>query len=177
VLDPFHVKRAIRLAFGNVLDAQKVITQLYEQGFDTVEETLLQTVVGGTKAEVKARLNCLHYLRHYDAEIVPAMSLGAIESNVDKLIAQRMKTRGVSWSVAGAKSMLSLLAHQNELYENSFQYQTRQKKSLLHQQKIRKANAATIPSACFPVLRSGKMSAPYATLFKAIINDDLPLSS
>jgi len=27
------------------------------------------------------------------------------------------------------------------------------------------------------VLKAGKISAPYASLFKAIINDDLPLSS
>jgi hypothetical protein len=177
VLDPFHVKRAIRLAFGNVLDTKKVIALLYDQGFDAVEKILLEATVGATKAEVKARLNCLQYLRNHAKEIIPNTSLGAIESNVDKLIAQRMKTRGVSWSVAGAKAMLSLLAHQEELYENSFHYQTRQKQALGYQKKRIKTNEATVHTASFPVLRSGKMSAPYAKLFKTIINDDLPLSS
>lgn len=53
VLDPFHVKRAIRLAFGSALDTQKVISQLYEQGFDAVEKVLLDTVPGETKPSSK----------------------------------------------------------------------------------------------------------------------------
>ena len=128
VLDPFHVKRAIHLAFGSALDTQKVITQLYEQGFDAVEKVLLDTVPGETQTVVKARLDCLQYLRNHADEISSAASLGAIESNVDKLVAQRMKTRGVSWSVAGAKAMLALLAHQKELYEHSFLYQNDHRK-------------------------------------------------
>jgi hypothetical protein len=177
ILDPFHVKRAIHLAFGSALDTPKVITQLYEQGFDAVEKILLDTVVGETKAVVEARLDCLQYLRNHADEISAAASLGAIESNVDKLVAQRMKTRGVSWSVAGAKAMLALLAHQKELYEHSFLYQNNHQKQTFQTKKHRKGNPGTVHTASFPVLKSGKMSAPYANLFKAIINEDLPLSS
>ncbi len=177
VLDPFHVKRAIHLAFGSVLDTQKVITQLYEQGFESVEKTLLDAVPGGTKAAVKARLDCLQYLRNHADEIVSAASLGAIESNVDKLVAQRMKTRGVSWSLAGMIAMLALLRHQEELYENSFPYQNKRSKQNSQTKKNKKGDPGTVHAASFPVLKSGKMSAPYASLFKAIINDDLPLSS
>jgi hypothetical protein len=36
--------------------------------------------------------------------------LGAIESNVDKLVANRMKKRGMSWSKNGARRMVCLLA-------------------------------------------------------------------
>jgi len=177
VLDPFHVKRAIHLAFGSVLDTQKVITQLYKQGFAAIEKTLLEVVPGGTEASVKARLDCLQYLRNHADEIVPATSLGAIESNVDKLVAQRMKTRGVSWSFAGAKAMLALLGHQKELYDHSFQYQNSSGRPNYLTKKRRKGDQGTVHKASFPVLKSGKMSAPYASLFKAIINDDLPLSS
>jgi len=36
-------------------------------------------------------------------------SLGTIESNVDKLVANRMKKRGMAWTKAGARRMLKLL--------------------------------------------------------------------
>jgi len=116
-------------------------------------------------------------LRNHADEIVSAASLGAIESNVDKLVAQRMKTRGVSWSLAGMIAMLALLRHQEELYEHSFPYQNKRSKQNSQTKKNKKGDPGTVHAASFPVLKSGKMSAPYASLFKAIINDDLPLSS
>ena len=41
--------------------------------------------------------------------------LGAIEGNVDKLVVQRMKGRGRSWRLAGAKAMLALCRHRTAL--------------------------------------------------------------
>lgn len=177
ILDPYHVKRAICSAFGNVVDTKQVIGQLYKDGFEIIEKTLLDAVVGGSRAEVKARLNCLQYLRKHTEEIIPGPSLGAIESTVGKLIAQRMKTRGVSWSVAGAHAMPMLLMHKQELFDNSFHYETIKSKKKERSKPRSKGENGTIHAASFPVLKAGKMSAPYAKLFKAIINEDLPLSS
>ena len=73
--------------------------------------------------------------------------------------------------------MLALLAHQKELYEHSFLYQNDHRKQTFQPKKHRKGNPGTVHTASFPVLKSGKMSVPYANLFKAIINEDLPLSS
>lgn len=35
--------------------------------------------------------------------------LGAIEGNVDKLVANRMKKRGMSWTITGAQRMVRLI--------------------------------------------------------------------
>jgi len=177
ILDPYHVKRAICASFGHVVDSKQVLEHLYKDGFESIEKSLLDAVAGGSRAEVKARLNCLQYLRKHTEEIVAGPSLGAIESNVGKLIAQRMKTRGVSWSVAGAHAMPMLLLHKQELFENSFHFETIKAKQKETAKPRSKGESGTIHSASFPVLKAGKMSAPYAKLFKAIINDDLPLSS
>ena len=177
VLDAFHVKQAIHTAFGDVLETKQVIKQIYQQGFEAVEKTLLETVVGGTQASVKAKLNCLQYMRNHADEIVPAVSLGAIESNVGKLVAQRMKTRGVSWSLPGAKAMLAILFHQNELFEHTFHYQKAKSDQLKRPKRRKHIDTGSIHSASFPVLKSGKISSPYASLFKAIINENLSLSS
>lgn len=177
LLDPYHVKRAISSAFGTSLDIKEVIQQLYSHGFLSVEKTLLEACVGVSAATTKVRLDCLQYLRNHADEIINGFSLGAIESNVGKLVAQRMKTRGVSWSLEGAKAMLAILGHKKELFENSFQFHSSNARQKMSKKSRSKSNGGTVHSASFPILKSGKLSAPYATLFKAIINDDLPLSS
>lgn len=177
ILDPYHVKKAITSAFGDSIDSKALIKQLYDEGFDSIEKTLLDATVGATTAQVKKRLECLNYLRNNAAFIIRGPSMGAIESNVGKLIAQRMKTRGVSWSLAGAKGMPLLVLHKEELYEKSFRFEalkTEKKKQIIRK---RKKDESTVPKASFTILKTGKTSTPYASLFKAIIHDDLPLSS
>ncbi len=120
ILDPYHVKRAISSSFGTSLAVKEVIQQLYSHGFASIEKTLLKACVGGPAATAKVRLDCLQYLRSHADEIIQGFSLGAIESNVGKLVAQRMKTRGVSWSLEGARAMLAILEHKKELFTNSF---------------------------------------------------------
>ena len=177
ILDPFHVKRAISSAFGTSLPVKEVIQQLYSHGFVSIEKTLLKACVGVPDAMAKVRLDCLQYLRNHADEIIRGFSLGAIESNVGKLVAQRMKTRGVSWSLDGARAMLAILEHKKELFSNSFQFLTSKTLRASSKKTRSKSNGGTVHSASFPILKSGKLSAPYASLFKAIINDDLPLSS
>ena len=175
VLDPFHVKRAVGRAFADAVDVKPILNQLYEQGFAAVESQLLDVVAKGDKARVKARLSCLEYLRNHADEIIKAPSLGSVESNIDKYVVHRMKTRGVSWSLEGAQAMLSILQYKNELYEHSFPY--KKNKDTKGRRGVGKADTGSVHKASFPVLNSGKMSVPYAKLFKNMINDDLPLSS
>lgn len=177
ILDPYHVKRAISSAFGTSLAVKEVIQQLYSHGFASIEKTLLKTCARVPAATAKVRLDCLQYLRNHADEIIQGFSLGAIESNVGKLVAQRMKTRGVSWSLEGARAMLAILEHKKELFTNSFQFHSSNPIRNTSKNTRPKSYRGTVHSASFPILKSGKLSAPYASLFKAIINDDLPLSS
>jgi len=138
---------------------------------------LLDATVGATKPQVKKRLACLMYLRNNAAFIISEPSMGAIESNVGKLIAHRMKTCGVSWSLAGAEAMPLLISQKSELYEKSFKFEAL--KAEKKKQNIRKTKMteSSVHNASFRILKTGKISAPYANLFKAIIHDDLTLSS
>jgi hypothetical protein len=43
------------------------------------------------------------------------LSLGAIEGNVDKLVARRMKGRGRSWRIPGARAMVTLCRYRPQL--------------------------------------------------------------
>jgi hypothetical protein len=177
ILDPYHVKKAITTAFGDSIDSEAVIEELYKQGFGAIEKTLLDATVGATEPQVKKRIECLNYLRNNAEFIVRGPSMGAIESNVGKLIAQRMKTRGVSWSRAGAIGMPLLILYKQELYEKSFKFEALKAEKKKQTIRKRKKDESSVHKASFTILKTGKISTPYATLFKAIINDDLPLSS
>ena len=176
ILDPYHVKKAITSAFGDRIDCKALIKRLYDEGFDSIEKTLIDATVGATEAQVKKRVECMNYLRNNAEFIVRGPSMGAIESNVGKLIAQRMKTRGVSWSLAGAKGMPLLILHKEELYEKSFRFEALKIEKKKQMSRKRKKDESTVHKASFTILKAGKISTPYANLFKGIINDDLPLS-
>jgi hypothetical protein len=88
-----------------------------------------------------------------------------------------MKTRGVSWSLAGAKGMPLLILHKKELYEKSFGFEALKAEKKKQINRKRKKDESTVHKVSFTILKTGKTSTPYASLFKAIINDDLPLSS
>ena len=47
-------------------------------------------------------------------------NLGAIEGNVDKLVVRRLKGRGRSWRIEGAKAMLAICRHKRDLKQNAF---------------------------------------------------------
>ena len=97
-----------------------------------------------------------------------------VESNVGKTIALRMKTRGCSWSRAGAKAMAAVLCHLPQLELHSFNVEEfRPTKKKCHSrtpasQKI--ISNATIHQASFPIVKIGKTSVPLYHLFRNIIS-------
>ena len=188
-LDRYHINKAVRMAFGNVMETKPVLTDLYKNGFESVEEQLISAAGKGSTEGQKQRNRCIRYLRNNAEQIVPLdqrnlpcippiHSLGAMESNCSKLIAHRMKTRGCSWSLEGATGMLAILRHKEELAEHAFRYESI-RKSAAKKKTLRKCLSqdltGTIPHGNFPILKSGKMSAPYARLFKDMIDVKLPL--
>jgi len=127
LLDRFHLVRAVHQAFAKVIDAKALLEKLTQEGFEAVEAEL--------KAEIKGkpdRLKVYQYLKNnadslvalkyrYPADL-PFCTLGAIEGNVDKLVRQRMRGRGMSWSRQGAIAMLALLRHKQELQQHVFPF-------------------------------------------------------
>lgn len=175
-LDDYHLIKKLCENFGGSLNPGEILFRIKKDGFSSVEKELLDLITKGPKQKVKARIECLEFFRKHDAAIVFGPSLGAIESNVDKFISQRMKTRGVSWSVEGATAMSVLLRYQKELFEHSFHYEENKKKRKEVKLKRHKTqDTATVPQASFPILKNGKTSTPYAKIFKSISFLDLPL--
>jgi hypothetical protein len=116
-LDRFHLLRALR---GGLKD--ELVGEVYEaciKGDVAQADSLLlkaQQEACGESAKHIAQLrgyilNNATGLRDYrlDMGYDGLRGLGAIESNVDKLIASRMKKRGMSWSKRGANRMARLI--------------------------------------------------------------------
>ena len=122
-LDRFHIFRAARQA-GPALPALARLA--CREGLPAVEPQLRQLIRQARPEEQPKLLEFYDYLRHNADALIdyrlrlnlplpPQAGLGAIEGNVDKLVVQRLKGRGMSWRLAGAKAMLALCRHRPAL--------------------------------------------------------------
>lgn len=108
-LDAFHVFRSLTTALGFTRTAFKAYGDIKAGRLGEVLGVLDRAgeTAGPQRAEAIKRTH--RYLAGNADGLGPGPSLGAIESNVDKLAANRMKKRGMSWTIAGAKRMAKLL--------------------------------------------------------------------
>lgn len=125
-LDGFHLSRACGRGYGR--EAGRGIYQAVRAGADTVARQLIAEAEARLDVPIEAGVttegpgeskNALKAKMYVEANIlkgkdwrnrvqgVPsdARSLGTMESNGDKLIANRMKKRGMSWTIKGALRM------------------------------------------------------------------------
>ena len=183
VPDPFHIKKAIRSAFGNDIELAPVYNNLFHGKFDATIDALQPLAKKGNPSTRRAGRSCLKYLENHRDEILPLSerqlpferlcSLGCMESNIGKTIGLRMKTRGCSRSGAGAKAMASILCHLPELRDHTFHYSTFKKANDLlvsSRRKHKPQPQSQVPRASFPIVSAGKASAPFYSLFKGIID-------
>ena len=118
-LDRFHLKRALHRGLGS----DSLVAEVYQAciigEIDKVDRLLtgVQEKADGDKAKEVMKLRGYlmdnwYGLRDYRLEIDGdgLRGLGAIEGNVDKLIADRMKKRGMSWTKRGADRMARLIS-------------------------------------------------------------------
>lgn len=117
-LDRFHLRRALREALDGPL-ALEVYQDCVMGEVGEVDRLLrgAQGKAGGEEAERIAQLRGYLMgnsfgLRDYRLEVDGngLRGLGAIEGNVDKLVANRMKKRGMSWTIKGAQRMARLIS-------------------------------------------------------------------
>lgn len=122
ILCGFHLSRNIRTALSYRKESQKEIHRLLAQ--DKIDEALgmIKDMLSNPKdKKEKEALRSLYiYIRENrgginairrveDSEVRHlARNTGAIEPNIDKIIAHRFKKRGMSWSVKGALSLLKI---------------------------------------------------------------------
>ena len=118
-LDRFHLKRALHRG----LDSEALVAEVYQACITGEIDKLDRLLTGaqekatGDKAKeiMKLRgylMDNWYGLRDYRLEVDGdgLRGLGAIEGNVDKLIADRMKKRGMSWTRKGADRMARLIS-------------------------------------------------------------------
>lgn len=118
-LDRFHLRRALLRASGNMRIANNVYV-LAADGDLCGALSVLETAAGKEperaldlkKAAAYLRDNA-HGLIDYRTRLKDATDdmrgLGAIESNIDKILANRMKKRGMAWSLKGAHHMAKVI--------------------------------------------------------------------
>jgi hypothetical protein len=116
-LDRFHLKRALNQTMDNAL-AMEAYQACVKGEIDKVERILMQAQQEATVEGAKEVARLRGYLREnsfglrdYRLEVAGdgLRGLGAIEGNVDKLVANRMKKRGMSWTIKGARRMTRLV--------------------------------------------------------------------
>ena len=130
ILDQFHLLRAAKRAFPCQAEAVHIVAQLRQTGFSSVSNELRQRIEhseGREKQKLKDFYQYVHHnqdglldLQHRGVDL-PAY-LGAIEGNVDKLVAHRMKGRGCSWRLRGLRAMLALCRNCDALKHHSYRY-------------------------------------------------------
>jgi len=118
-LDRFHLYRAMLRATGNMTNANRAF-RLAASGDTRGAITVLDTEAAKTPKKQPELKKAANYLRSNAAGLVDYRSrissasedmrgLGAIESNIDKVLANRMKKRGMAWGYTGAHNMAKVI--------------------------------------------------------------------
>ena len=188
LLDRFHVVRSLKRGYASVLNVSKISKTLFTKGFDAIKSQLLAgmakvgTPLQERQAETYAYLDAHQdSLVNLDRRGLPYSfsSLGVMEGNVDKLVRQRMRGRGLSWSLSGAQCMLAVLRHKNLIQSRAFQYlplaQPRQ--YFVNRPVRRSAPKWSATSYAIPAFSDTSASPPWVQLLKRQLNDSLSINS
>ncbi|MFH1641004.1 MAG: ISLre2 family transposase [Candidatus Omnitrophota bacterium] len=119
LLCPFHLFRNLRRALPGKKKIQQRLKKLFESSkIDEVLSRLKRMIRMIRSRKLKKKIAEFYvYVKNNRQGIEESMrvrmdknteSAGAVESNIDKLIAHRFKGRGMSWSVQGAQSLLKI---------------------------------------------------------------------
>jgi hypothetical protein len=185
VLDRFHVARAVHSAFSKLTNSQALLDALFSQPFDIIKPHILDLInqTKGKQAVVlKHTLDYLENNQHALLDLVHRLpsdlkvaTLGCAEANVDKLVRQRMRGRGFSWSVDGAQAMLAVLRHKDSLSRIVFHNRVMDNKRSLARNKPAPSSYPPI-SGSVPIFHSSEASKEWVQLLKNRMNRELSLT-
>ena len=181
VLDRYHLYREARRAFGFTSQTESWIRQICEEGLEAVMPEMLQAMSQAPPRAAQRMHKFLQYLiNNRDGLLDPdcrthlktrVSNLGAIEGNVDKLVVRRLKGRGRSWRIEGAKAMLAVCRHKRDLKQNAFK--PFQKPEKVEKKKYRTKHVrddAKWLQAGVPSLRLCHSNRPWARILNDIIH-------
>lgn len=130
-LDRYHLQKELCYAYGRDLKIQSQIWQACERG----DVKLALSILAESRTLAKGdQGNRIHKLQGYLNDNAVGLGdyrwevgekgtelrrTGAMEGNIDKLVVRRAKNQGMSWSIQGLKSLLSLrfLARETKLID------------------------------------------------------------
>ena len=123
VLDRFHLYRASKTALGFNRATMHMVKRVRQEGLGAVVEDLNEAMKNARGRRKERILGYVRYLESNQNSLKDVqisgnsrpLSLGGIEGNVDKLVARRMKGRGRSWRIPGARAMLTLCRYRSQL--------------------------------------------------------------
>ena len=119
LLCPFHLFRNLRRALPGKKQSQKRLKRLFEKNkIDEILNRLKRMIKMIRSRKIKKKIIEFYtYVRNNREGIESSMriridktteSAGAVEPNIDKVIAHRFKGRGMSWSEDGAEALLKI---------------------------------------------------------------------
>jgi hypothetical protein len=162
VLCKFHLHRALKRGLGYNKDLEKQIKELlYKDRIDEVVKKIT-TAIKKTSRKNRRKIKKLKELRSYilsNREGINAIErlrqqvgsherrlicrTGAIEGNIDKIIAQRLKGRGMSWSAKGAMSLLAVIGKMQNSEWDEWWARERDKKVTINEEASKEYETVT----------------------------------
>jgi len=176
VLDRYHLYRNARQAYGFNAQTGNWIHQITQEGLEVALPDMLHTLSKAPPAKAKKMRQFIQYLiKNRDGLLDPDCRshlqpgihrLGAIEGNVDKLVVRRLKGRGRSWSLDGAKAMLAVCRHKNKLKQGAFKPFEKPPAEKLRKAKKAKDDKGEWLQAGVPSLYSSHENRPWARILR-----------
>ena len=184
LLDRFHVLRSLRRSFASVPDISELSKELFSQGFSAIAPQLRKNMAEQETALHKRQLETYHYLRTHANSLVSLdqrgfafsfSTLGSMEGNVDKLVRQRMRGRGMAWSVSGAQSLLAVMRHKQLIKSRALAYLPAGKPGSRPSAGRSKGTVPkwSAPTYSIPAFSSAESSDDWVQLLKHLIDDSL----
>jgi hypothetical protein len=180
VLDRYHLYRNARRAYGFNAQTGDWIHQITQEGLEAALPDMLEALSKAPPAKAKKMREFIQYLlKNRDGLLDPDCRahlqtgihrLGAIEGNVDKLVVRRLKGRGRSWSLEGARAMLAVCRHKDKLKQAAFKPFEKHPVEKLHKRKKIKPDKAEWLQAGVPSLYSSHKNRPWARILRERIH-------
>jgi len=176
VLDRYHLYRNARQAYGFTAQTGNWIHQITQEGLEAALPDMLHALSKASPAKAKRMRQFVQYLvKNRDglldpdcrAHLQPGIHrLGAIEGNVDKLVVKRLKGRGRSWSLDGAKAMLAVCRHKDKLKQGAFKPFEKSPTEKHRKDKKAKEDKGEWLQAGVPSLYSSHKNRPWARILR-----------
>ena len=183
VLDRYHLYRASKTALGFSRETIQVVKRMRQHGLPAVIDDLNQA---HKNARGRRRERLAEYIQYLESnqdalkdvqlsENGRPLSLGGIEGNVDKLVARRMKGRGRSWRIPGARAMVTLCRYRPQLRDLTLKltYQPDQPSALKSKKSIRYGSWL---QCSLPLFSSSYQNQPWAKELRRNLHERRVLS-